>query len=345
MSLFAFPAIADSDTSWIMSSISQPCSRRRFMATSTILTLMPHISAKAAESSGSASNTTLLGSSAPAEGKGLTVYELGPQIWIRWNNRLVTCYRAHASQKYPYLYPLSGPLTGLALTAETCLPYPHHRSLFFGCDRVNGGNYWQEGFDQGQIISSGPKLNALGARSVDILDHCTWQKPGQTPVMKDQRRITVSIPDDRLHYIDWEIQWTALVPVSIQKTNHSLFALRAAPDITPLAGGSLVNAEGQTGEKGTFGKKSAWCDFSGSREGCKDREGIAILDHPSNPWAPCPWFTRDYGFISPTPLNFVESPWKLEEGSTTVLRYRVVLHSGSARQADVEGIFRQWIGS
>jgi len=89
---------------------------------------------------------------------GLTTYQLGPQIWVRWNNRPLTCYRAHRSQKYPYLYPLAGPQTGLSLTTETALPWPHHRSLFFGCDRVNGGNYWQEEFDKGQILSAGPKL-------------------------------------------------------------------------------------------------------------------------------------------------------------------------------------------
>jgi hypothetical protein len=75
---------------------------------------------------------------------GLTTYQLGPQIWIRLNNRLLTCYRAHRSQKYPYLFPLAGPLSGLSLTDETTLPFPHHRALFLGCDRVNGGNYWQE---------------------------------------------------------------------------------------------------------------------------------------------------------------------------------------------------------
>jgi hypothetical protein len=26
----------------------------------------------------------------------------------------------------------------------------------------------------------------------------------------------------------------------------------------------------------------------------------AILDHPKNPWNPCPWFTRDYS-QSPSP--------------------------------------------
>lgn len=314
--------------------------------------MVPGLCMRAAESTPAAapSNTSAQPAALaalPAEAKGLTVYELGPQIWIRWNNRLVTCYRAHSSQKYPYLYPLTGPISGLSLTSETSLPYPHHRSLFFGCDRVNGANYWQEGFDQGQIISSGPKISSKNSASVEISDACFWLKPGQPPVMKDQRRITVSIASDHLYYVDWEIQWTALVPVSIQKTNHSLFALRAATDITPSGGGRLVNTQGQSGEKNTFGVKSAWCDFSGPREGFAKEivEGIALLDHPSNPWAPCPWFTRDYGFISPTPLNFTEAPWELPTGKITTLRYRVVLHAGNPEMADMAGIFDRWAKS
>ena len=101
---------------------------------------------------------------------GLTAYELGPQIWVRHNNRPLTCYRAHRSQKYPYLFPLTGPVSGLSLTDETTLPFPHHRSLFFGCDRVNGGYYWQEGYETGQILSTGPKLSKQAKDLIVITD-------------------------------------------------------------------------------------------------------------------------------------------------------------------------------
>jgi hypothetical protein len=94
----------------------------------------------------------------------------------------------------------------------------------------------------------------------------------------------------------------------------------------------------------TFGKPSAWCDFSGRRESIRGDvvEGIAILDHPKNPWSPCPWFTRDYGFMSPTPFNFIEKPWELPTGKSVTLRYRVVLHGGSPKEAGLDAIFQEW---
>jgi hypothetical protein len=315
-------------------------SRRRFLQTALASAALPlTLRLRAAPANAAAALT--------ADPAGLTTYQLGPQIWIRWDNRLVTCYRAHRSQKYPYLYPLSGPRSGLSLTSETALPYPHHRSLYFGCDHVNGGNYWQEEFDKGQILSNGPKLGKATANSVEILDACAWQKPGGPVVMKDRRRIVVRVPSERLRFIDWEIEWTAVEDVKIQKTNHSLFAARAALDLSPAGGGKLMNAEGDSGEKATFGRKSAWCDFSGKRADIAGDivEGLALLDHPGNPWSPCPWFTRDYGFVSPTPLNFIDQPWELPAGKSVTLRYRVVLHAGDAPGAGLDQIHREWAAS
>jgi hypothetical protein len=277
------------------------------------------------------------------EAANLTTYQVGPHIWLRWNNEMLTSYRAHPTQKYPYMYPVAGPLSGVSLTTESSLPWPHHRSLLFGCDRVNGANYWQGDLPAGQIISTGPKLGKTTPTSAEILDACEWKKADGPVVMKDARKITVSVAGPRLRFIDWDVEWTAVADVTVTKTNHSLFSIRAAADLTPWGGGTLVNAEGLEGEKATFGKPSAWCDFSGKRKNIAGDvvEGIAILDHPKNPWSHCPWFTRDYGFISPTPLNFLPK-WELAAGKSVSLRYRVVLHAGDAKDAGLSAIFKEW---
>ena len=282
----------------------------------------------------------------PGPGK-LTVYQVepgNPHIWVRCDNRLLTSYRAHHTQKYPYMYPVAGPLSGLSLTTESSLPYPHHRSLLFACDRVNGGNYWQTNLAAGQILSTGPRLGQVTAQSAEILDSCQWKKPGGPVVCKDQRKITVTVAGPRLRFIDWELKWTAVEEITVTRTNHSLFSIRAAGDVSPLGGGTLINSEGQSGEKATFGKPAAWCGYHGRRQNVPGNvvEGIAIFDHPKNPWAPTPWFTRDYGFISPTPFNFITKPWQLPAGESVLLRYRVVLHAGDHKDAALAGIYKSW---
>ena len=75
----------------------------------------------------------------------LRAEQLDDRIRVTLGDQLVTEYRYSPAQKYPYFYPVVGPRTGESVTTESSEPYPHHQSLFFGLDFVNGGNYWQDG--------------------------------------------------------------------------------------------------------------------------------------------------------------------------------------------------------
>lgn len=265
-------------------------------------------------------------------------------ITVTVGGKLFTCYKFEASQKYPYFWPVNGPASGRSVATETSEPYPHHHSLFFGCDRVNGGNYWQEGNERGQIISQGPKLIKASGSRVVFTDTCFWQQPGKEPVIRDLRRVTITAPNKDLRFIDFEISLKPLVDVRILKTNHALFSARVVPELSVKSGGTLINAEGKTGEKDTFGIASPWCDYSGTRSPPgRITEGIAILQHPDNRWFPSKWFTRDYGFFSPTPMFWLKDDrLDLPKGRTLTLRYRVVVHTGDVKTAGIQKIFRRY---
>jgi len=278
---------------------------------------------------------------APAKKRALAAEMMDEMIIVRVDDVTFTCYRFGAGQKYPYFYPVNGPLSGLSLTTESGLPYPHHRSLWFGWDRVNGGNYWQEGNEKGQIVSRGAKVTANGTDAVRIEDECDWRQPGRTPVIRDAREVVITAPSDAARIIDFAIRMTALTDVVFEKTNHSLFSARMTPALSVAAGGVLVNAEGKSGEKETAGVASPWMDYSGSRFGLT--EGLAIFDAPGNLWHPSRWFTRDYGFFSPTDMNWIDDKGlRLKSGESLVFRYRVVAHAGNAAQADLAGSFARW---
>jgi hypothetical protein len=271
----------------------------------------------------------------------LTAEKLEREVVVRVGGEVFTSYKVAGAQKYPYLFPVNGPRTGKSVTTETSEPYPHHHSVFLGCDRVNGGNYWQEGLERGRIASKEAKVAKAEGDEVVIEDRCVWERPGAPAPMEDRRRITISAPSADLRLIDVDVTLTALIDVRVEPTNHSLFAVRVAKELSPAGGGALVDSEGRKGEKETFGKKAAWCDFSGTRGGAV--EGIAILDHPKNPWSPCPWFTRDYGFISPTPMQWIgREGWRLEKGKSVRLRYLVVVHAGDAEAAGLRKIQEEW---
>ena len=278
----------------------------------------------------------------PISAAKITAVKTGSKINVTIGNKYFTSYVFSADEKYPFFYPVNGPVSGGSVTSMRNAVYPHHTSLFFGCDMVNGGNYWQEGLERGKIISVNAEILKQGGDTVIITDECIWSRPGAVSPVKDTRTYTITSPSETVSQIDVEIKMEPLIDVTIKKTNHSLFSARIAADLAVTNGGTMINAEGVKGEKETFGKGSPWIDFYGKRGNAV--EGLAIMQHPSNPWYPSPWFTRDYGFISPTPMYWPENGTDtfLKKGSVLTLRYRVLIHSGDHLQAKIAEEFERY---
>ena len=264
----------------------------------------------------------------------------GSKIDVTIDGIFFTSYIFSTEEKYPFFFPVNGPATVGSVTSMRNGDYPHHSSLFFTCDKVNGGNYWAEGLDRGQIVSNGAKIVEQGARVV-ITDECIWQRPGVDSPLKDTRRIAITAPAKDIWQIDFEIIVETLNDVEILKNNHSLFCARVAVDISVNNGGVMVNAEGDKNQSATNGTPSGWMDYHGKR-GSKT-EGIAIMQHPSNPGYPIPWMTRDYGFITPTPMFWIPNESiSFRKGEKIALRYRVLVHAGDHITADIAGQFEKY---
>lgn len=272
-------------------------------------------------------------------------------IWV--GDQFFTSYRYNTGEKLPYFFPVNGP-SGSSVTSVRNPQFPHHASLWFGCDRVNGGNYWANNMEHGRITSERLELEgAMRGTSADLpnmLGHevvisqtCVWRRSDAPEPFRDSRRYVITAPSVDLRMIDITITLEALIDVEIEKTNHSFFSLRADPAFAVSAGGTMINAEGLTGEKATFGKGSPWMAFHGKR-GCGLEEGIALFQHPDNPWYPAPWFTRDYGFLSPTPMYWPQDGKStiLKEGETLVLRYRAVVFSGDPQSVRLGELFETY---
>ncbi|MEX2306818.1 MAG: DUF6807 family protein [Pirellulales bacterium] len=280
----------------------------------------------------------------PVEAEGLTAYQNQKQVFIRWNNSVVVTYRAHDSLKFPYFGPLVGPASGISMTTESSIPYPHHRGIWLGCEPLNGGDYWSDGpLEQGRILSAGPVVGSVNNSCAVISDRCEWLRNDAPSPLEDRRRIVVCVSSERVRLIDVEIDLTAREDIRIDSAKHSFFALRTAADLSPLNGGVLMNSKGELGAAGTYGRPAVWCGYHGPREHSKQVEGIAIFNHPDNFGGDCPWFTRDYGHLSPSPFNFLRKPWRLDRGAKLSLKYCVVLHAGTPQEADLNKIHQEWL--
>jgi hypothetical protein len=272
----------------------------------------------------------------------INAVKVGSKINVSIDDKFFTSYIFSSDEKYPFFFPVNGPLSGGSVTSMRSNPWPHHASLYFGCDAVNGGNYWQEGLERGRIISVHAEIVKEGGDSVIISDECIWSRPGALSPIKDTRKIIITSPSLTIRQIDFEITLDMLIDVHFRKTNHSLFSARMATDLTVQNGGTMINAEGDKNEKGTFGKKSAWIDYFGKRGVVI--EGLAIMQHPSNPWYPSPWFSRDYGFFAPGPMYWPENGEEIfiKKGGELSFRFRVLVHSGNQTEAKIAEVFEKF---
>jgi hypothetical protein len=110
----------------------------------------------------------------------------------------------------------------------------------------------------------------------------------------------------------------------------------------------MVNAEGKETEKNVWGKRSPWLDYSGQVDG--QTVGVAVFDSPGNPRHPTYWHTRAYGLLAANPFGVRDfTADKSQNGSMTVapgqtlrFRYRVVIHTGDSREAQIAELYRQY---
>jgi hypothetical protein len=255
-------------------------------------------------------------------------------VWIRWNNAILTCYRAEALQKYPYFYPLRALKSGLSLVTETAQPWPHHRGVFFGADSVNGRNYWQNNPDKDRMVSKKLELGKCEEKSMELLNECLWTPFEGEPIIADKRRYVVTILDNNTYILDSFLELTALTEVAFGKTGHGVFGVRVEPDLSVDGGGVLLNSEGQQSEANTFNKPARWMAAYGKRSGRDDGliEGLAVMSpkYKRPPFDRNVWFTRNYGYLSPNPFISLDNDEKFVMPENDVLRlsYRIVAFTG-----------------
>ena len=112
-------------------------------------------------------------------------------------------------------------------------------------------------------------------------------------------------------------------------------------DVDKKTGGKITNAEGLTDDK-AWGKPSPWVDYVGP---VKDQTvGIAIINHPTSFRYPTTWHVRTYGLFAANPFGWHDfgrpdkGDYTIPDGQAIEFSYRVVLHEGDTKSADVPAL-------
>jgi len=261
----------------------------------------------------------------------------------------------------PYLHPLraaSGTYVTRMWPMENVGNEPtdhkHQRGLWFAHAKVNNLDFWNNEASYTTPHRGKITLNKLGAtrsgNEGSIEAAFDWTDLDGNKLLTEARTM-IFRDDPALRMIDFDIALTAVTRVTFHDEKDGLFGLRIRPDLQEQKhSGKIVNAEGLETEKLVWGKPSNWADYSGDVNG--EKLGIAILDHPENPRHPVRWHARGYGLFAANPFGLaVFTGDKSQDGSLTLepgqklrFRYRVIVHPGDARSANIAALWQKYAG-
>jgi hypothetical protein len=289
-----------------------------------------------------------------AHDTGLSLEPTGQNIKVLIDRQLFTEYRFDSGNK-PYFYPLIGP-TGHSFTRTypmEILPdedhdHPHQRSCWFTHGNVDGVDFWSEGKRFGIIKETSRSISAAGPIVARISTKNEWRGIDDLKRCEDDRTVTFyRTKNARIIDFDFRIRATE-GPVTFFDTKEGTFGLRVAStmDVTKKLGGTIVNAEGLKNEK-AWGKPSIWVDYTGPVKG--QLVGITVINHPRSFRYPTTWHVRTYGLFAANPFGWHDFG-RPERGDCTIpgdrsieFGYRVVLHEGDTRAANVEALAAGYI--
>ena len=290
----------------------------------------------------------------------------GPEkIAVRIDGKPFTeFFVAGADVTKPYLHPLraaSGtyvtrmwPMENVPEEANDQKDHQHQRGVWFAHDSVNGLDFWNNEAsyttpNRGKIVLR-KAGTASGPESGSIVATFEWQDLEGAPLLREDRVMTF-YRDPALRTIDFDISLTAIQKLTFGDSKESTFGIRIRPVLQEDKGaGHILNADGLASEKEAWGKPSNWCDYSGDVHG--EKLGIAVFDNPQNPRHPVRWHVRAYGLFAANAFGLsVFTNDKSQNGSVTVApgqslryRYRVIVHPGDAKTADVAGLWAKYAG-
>jgi hypothetical protein len=221
--------------------------------------------------------------------------------------------------------------------------HPHHQSLFFTYDLVNGTNFWNAE-RTGRRIQQRDARVAAGVLTA-MLD---WKDKDGQVVLAETKRVTFGGGAD-VFWLDHDSTLTAAVPVTMGDTKEGAFGLRLNDALKEDGGsGRYLNAAGLETEANVWGKTSPWVAIRGtvrSPDGPRDVTA-AIYAHPSSLNSPPYWHARAYGLFAVNPFarkgydpSQPERITRLAVGEHVRVRLLLAVYDGKVEKARLDRDF------
>ena len=288
----------------------------------------------------------------------------GTRVDVQIGGRPFTTYYFDPSVAKPYLFPLRTALgtvvtRGFPMTLNIAgedQDEPHQRAMYFAHGDINGFDFWGEAAFPKWSDHSASTFGRTVFRTLNEIQggsdggglQATFDLVTPTSTIGEEIQTYRFGGDQQSRIIDCEFAiHTTHGPITMGDTKEGTFAVRVvkALDSPP---GRMVNANGASGEKAIWGKRSDWVDYYGRVAG--EDVGLAIFDHPRNLRAPTYWHARAYGLLAANPFGLKQftgdrrqdGRYAIPAGGSLIFRYRVFIHHGNPSQAGVAEAYRQF---
>jgi len=291
------------------------------------------------------------------------------QIEVTVGGKPFTTYYFDPAVAKPYLMPLrsaQGTIVTRGYPVGNEVPpgserdksfEPHQRPLYFAHGNIDSLDFWGEEVfakyfsdhgkqDYGRMVLE--KIDETRGGDLGVIKaEFSLQGPGGR-VIGDETQAFTFRGDGHTRIIDCEFTVRATHgPLTFGDSKEGTFGIRVAKELnSPPA--HMVNSQGAEGEKAIWCKRAEWVDYDGKVEG--EEVGIAVFDHPKSFRHPTTWHARGYGLFAANPFglrDFTRDPnqdgsWTIPERKSLTFRYRVVIHHGDYKTANIAEAYQKY---
>ncbi|MDX2179108.1 MAG: PmoA family protein [Bryobacteraceae bacterium] len=279
---------------------------------------------------------------APVWGQAVSITVTDGNAEVSVDHKPFTTFHANGVPK-PFLHPVRS-ASGKVVTRRYPMEkvegettdHPHHRGIWFTHGDVNGWDFWMNEPTSRSVGKGAGKIRMrrMTVRpDLNLFASFEWSGGDNSELLTENRTMTFAGHQDRLRWIDFDIELAAKQKVVFGDTKEGTFAIRLRDELMEKKGGRMRSSTGAEGMKNVWGKPFPWVDYTGTLEG--EELGIAIFDHPENPRAPTRWHARDYGLFAANIFGLhdflndksQDGSFTIDAGKSARFRYRVLIHS------------------
>lgn len=266
---------------------------------------------------------------------------------IERDGQEIARYYFGREHRRPFLFPLTGP-SGKSLTRMGHPRDPnghsHHNSLWVSHHVIGGIDdkdptavgFWND-VTKGSIVHQKVEQYEDADDTALIQVRNAWQDGSGKTLLSELRTMRFLPQDGGQWLLVLDLEFSSKEPITIGKTNFGFVGVRMAKTIgVHDGGGTIRNSAGGVDEKEVHEKPARWCDYSGPIT-ADAREGITLLDHPSNVNHPTVFHVRDDGWMGAA-FSFA-APHELAPNKPLKLRYGLWVHAGVPAAAEIDRQF------